>query len=511
MTTKSNFYYFIALLVVGIFLGYLSVLPKSPESTHTWRQSDCAAIAKNYYRSDLKFFQPRLYNRQEGEGYMVGEFTGTYFLAAVFYKVFGVHDGILRGIHLTIFLFGMLSLMKVAYAFLQDRFLSYFAGLLFFSFPVLAYYGSNFLPDAPAFGFLMAGWASFMRHYQTGDSKSWWWAVGFFTLAGLLKITFLMSVGALGFLWFLEAACKVKIEDRLIFKNPIRSFIGFMVILFFVGMWYVFSIKYNKHHESTYFLNATYPVWSGENMDYFVYTFFRTVFFWSKYYFFPGLAFMFLFLIPYVLIFGKPVLKGFHYGMVLITFAGAIAIWLLWYYQFTDHDYYIIGIYPFFFFLTIGALKMLKENHPATLKNIRIKVILVVFLLINLVYAKYTMNDRYEGKLAYKPNPVLSQPDFKTFLSGIGIHKDTKVISIPDSSPNTTLHQLDLPGFTEWKDTKRNRISVERVQHFIDLGAQFMIVHDPASYDKEYVKSYSDSLAGQFQDVKVYSLSSYFK
>ena len=511
MSAKQNLTFFAILLLVGVFFGYPAILKKGPESTHAWRQSDCAALAKNYYRSDLKFFQPRLFNRQEGEGFMVGEFTGTYFMAAVFYKVFGVHDGILRGIHLIIFLFGMLALMKVAFRFMEDRFLAIVVSLLFFSAPVLTYYGNNFIPDVPAFGFLMMGWAAFLRFRNDKTYKHWWQAVAFFSLAGLMKITFLMSVGALGLFLLLESVFKIDIEEKKLFPDLRKAWVGFLVILLVVGSWYVFSIQYNKLHDSSYFLNATYPIWADVNRDYFHFTLTRTFFFWSKYYFFPGLGVLFVLMVPWVLTRGKKARGNFHFGICLLTFLGALAIWLLWFYQFTDHDYYIIALYPFFIFTLIGAFKMLKENYSRFIESIPVKILLGLFLVASLVFARHTMGERYTGKFAYKPNPVLSETGFQEYLTTLGINKDTKVISIPDISPNISLHRLNLPGFTEWKDTKRNRISVERMQHFIDLGAQFMIIHDPESLEKDYVKAYSSDLAGEYNDVRIFDLSSYFR
>ena len=111
----------ISLLFLAIFYGYPNALQQNPRASHTWRQSDGTALASNYYRSDLKFFKPRLYNRQQADGYMVGEFPGTYFLAAIGYKIFGIQPWILRGIHALFFLVGLLALYKITFYFTTNK------------------------------------------------------------------------------------------------------------------------------------------------------------------------------------------------------------------------------------------------------------------------------------------------------------------------------------------------------------------------------------------------------
>ena len=82
--------------MLSFVFDYHKTTQLKPQSSHAWRQSDCASFALNYYNYNRFITHPRLHNRLEGDGYMVGEFTGLYYVSAQLYKVFGVHDFIPR-------------------------------------------------------------------------------------------------------------------------------------------------------------------------------------------------------------------------------------------------------------------------------------------------------------------------------------------------------------------------------------------------------------------------------
>jgi len=535
MSVKYYVLFGFVLLALSFYFDYHKIISLKPCSTHTWRQADGASIAANYYRDDLKFFKPRIHNRQTGsEGYTAGEFTGTYWLAGLCYKIFGgVNDAFLRGIHLLIFFGGLFGLLKMSCYFLEDIWLSFCVALLFFAAPVLTFYANNFLPDAPAFGFLLMGWAAFFDYAKTRKSNRFWWAFVLFALAGLMKITMLMSVTALGLLFVLEWSGWVRfdvssqrevfppaypkmspgqaferegVDVRKLFPKPIQTALGFALVLVLVGSWYVYLRWYKAHHGNVYFFAQLKAIWSGEDMNLLVYTLYRTVFFWSKYYFLPLVHLLVLPLI-FVVFLGRRSPGNLLYALSFFTFAGTLSIYLMWFYQFIDHDYYVISLYIFPVFLLLSGLVILKKYFIHIYNSLFFKIIIIIFLCINIFYAKQTMNDRYGGYMDYRLNEQLAEPEFHIYLNELGITRDTWVISVPGNAPNATLYLLDRPGFTEWIDRTGSRPNVEVIRDWQARGARYLIVNKRDYLEKPVMQPFLDKEIGRYKEVTIFDMS----
>src|SRR5436305_14486203 len=60
--------------------------------TWSWRQSDVAAIARNYFQGGFHFARPQIDWAGDQPGYVGTEFPILPFVAALCYKIFGVHE-----------------------------------------------------------------------------------------------------------------------------------------------------------------------------------------------------------------------------------------------------------------------------------------------------------------------------------------------------------------------------------------------------------------------------------
>src|SRR5437762_11913111 len=58
----------------------------------SWRQSDVAAIARNYFQGGFHFARPQIDWAGDQPGYVGTEFPVLPFLAAICYKIVGVHE-----------------------------------------------------------------------------------------------------------------------------------------------------------------------------------------------------------------------------------------------------------------------------------------------------------------------------------------------------------------------------------------------------------------------------------
>ncbi len=121
-----------------------------------WRQGDTAAIARNFARLNLNVMYPQTMYDGPPPNYVELELQIVPFLAALLYKLFGIHEVFGRLISLTF----SLATVVVAGAFARWLFRSALAGLaaaFFYAvFPGSVYYGRTFMPDAAMVFFLTA-------------------------------------------------------------------------------------------------------------------------------------------------------------------------------------------------------------------------------------------------------------------------------------------------------------------------------------------------------------------
>src|SRR5438045_4642740 len=64
--------------------------------TWSWRQSDVAAIARNYFQGGFRFAHPQIDWAGDQPGYVGTEFPVLPFAAALCYKIVGVHEWVGR-------------------------------------------------------------------------------------------------------------------------------------------------------------------------------------------------------------------------------------------------------------------------------------------------------------------------------------------------------------------------------------------------------------------------------
>ena len=130
--------------------------------TWSWRQSDVAAIARNFYENGFHFGHPQIDWAGGHPGYVGTEFPILPFLAAISYKFLGVHEWIGRVQAVILF-----AVSLPFFFFLVREILGEIAAawaLLFYSFaPLNLFAGREFMPDVPSLSFALIGLYFFLR------------------------------------------------------------------------------------------------------------------------------------------------------------------------------------------------------------------------------------------------------------------------------------------------------------------------------------------------------------
>jgi len=149
-----------AILVLGLGLRLVGL--HDPIMDHPqWRQGDTAAIARNFAQLNFNIFYPQTDYDGPPPNYVELELQIVPYLAAIGYKIFGVHEVFGRLVSIAFSLGTVAVIAYFGWWLFESAFAGLCAALLFAIFPGSVYYGRTFMPDtAMTFFFTLAVYAS---------------------------------------------------------------------------------------------------------------------------------------------------------------------------------------------------------------------------------------------------------------------------------------------------------------------------------------------------------------
>ena len=506
--------FFIAILI-GIFFYYHydDSLFKRPQSVHHWRQADCASLALNYYQDGMDFFHPQVHNLTSDNfttGYTsTSEMPLLYYSVAILYHIFGYHEFLYRLLNVLIFFTGLFYLYKLFYKLLKHQFWAICLPLLIFSSPVLVYYANNFLSNSAALGFVFIGWYHFIEYFKSKNEKCFKLSLIFFTLAGLLKITALLSLGAVIGVYILENIFRLS-KDKVFSGNKWRP-MAFVFAIAIIGMWTAYAAAYNKFHISGYFSTTIFPIWemSWEEITAVKNNVFKI---WFGQYF-NEFLWGFLFMSTLAIVLLHKGVKQFYLLILTFLLLGAWAFMALQFATLQDHDYYTINLFIIPVFILITLFDLIKTHFPRVLKSKITMIVFFAFTFYNVNYAKTEINNRYYG---WWNNDGIKNDieDITPYLRSIGIERTDTIISIPDES-HLSLYLMNQKGWTQYAERFYNRGETvylnqdhAGMEASINTGAKYLVINGLNElYSKPYLQEYAMHLAGQFREVLIFDLS----
>ncbi len=178
-----------AIVLVGLVLRLKGI--HDPILDHPgWRQGDTASIARNFATLDLNPFHPQTNYDGPAPNYVELELQIVPFLAALLYKIFGIHEIFGRLITIAFSLGTIVACSLFArYAFGKDV-AGFAAALAFALFPGSVYYGRTFMPDTTMTFFLTVAVFALVRWIAQDDGRigrRFWIAAPLAALAILAK------------------------------------------------------------------------------------------------------------------------------------------------------------------------------------------------------------------------------------------------------------------------------------------------------------------------------------
>ncbi len=474
-------------------------------------------MALNYYQFNLSLFKPEVHHLLGGNGRAVGEFPILYYIVGQLFRIFGVSYAVFRIVH---FLPLVISLLYLAYFLIKKVNCSLLPVLsiivCLFSYPLIAYYGLNFLPNVPSIGFFIIGGILltdylFFEETTSKISKKLVWSSIMIALSALLKPTTISSytifigVIIISFLFPRFAPC-IKKNKKL---PIIISFIGIAIVNL---LWFYYAAYYKKINHATYFLIDILPYW---NIDKEKLKFIneRILTLWM-----PVIAhksMIYLSVLSGIFVIVSSIIRK-HYFILLFFTGGFVLdtfILLLWYEAFTDHDYYFINLYSFVFVIFILSMYYIqtytnKSTYFSQIKN-AVYVIVLFTIIWNLQQSRQILEERYAPNSIWKENfnAYFYDPRLKEIIKSIGFTPKTKVISIPDKSTNITLALLNLKGITQlyegyhWNNDLSNLPEVAK-----KYDIKYLVICSPEWIHREDFKRIRTKELGHFESIYFFEL-----
>ena len=482
---QRTWYYVVGFLFATVLLGFWvgldDVFMKSPQSAHLWRQTDCAGLARNYYYDGLDFWQPRMMNTFGKDGRSVGEFPITYYLAGCLYALFGQpHEGLMRMLHCLFFVSGCLGFSLIIRGVSGHWLPGMGFGLLLVSSPLLLFYSFNFLVDAPAFGVLLWGWYALWR-FTDGRRFGWLlFAMLAICLAGLLKVTLLVTWVALVILYLVERLGLVQLlGNHKMFDNSLKTIAAFFIPPVFSAIWYSWAGYYNAIH-SPYLLMELMPIWKVD-ADFRDKIWHRITHDWHWSYMHPMFSLPTLTAALWVMLTPRKH-APFLYGTVVLCVFGAISLAILWFEQLYHHDYYAIAwmILPCSVWITASA--WLTKKWPKIWQKWWIYLVFIAAVAFSANHVRNVIAFRYnptEGFMKGFPQVMYDKTRLQNFLRKNGLVRQQRVISVPDGSPNASLYLYDLTGLTYYSFAEnRKYLPADSIVNWAARGYNYLLVFD---------------------------------
>jgi hypothetical protein len=106
-------YYLLIVILVAAAILRLNQIDQPFTDGISWRQSDTATIADNFYKGNWNIFYPEVSWNEPGENYVGYEFQTVTYIAALLYRLFGQHDWVGRTVAVMFSLWGIFALYQL--------------------------------------------------------------------------------------------------------------------------------------------------------------------------------------------------------------------------------------------------------------------------------------------------------------------------------------------------------------------------------------------------------------
>ncbi len=501
----SGLLFIIILTILSFAYNFQNILTLRPQGIHQWRQCDCLSITLNYFQDGNPFLKPAMHNLAgDGTGQTASDFPGLYYFVAQLWKVFGFHEYIFRIVSLLFSFLGLFALFKTLEHILKDTFWAISGVILLYTSPMLVYYSFNFLTNVPAFSLALIAWLFFYKFYKSQNYRYFYISTFFFLMAGLLKVSALLSFIAIIATFLIEYFKIIRFKkDKKLFQSFLKTSIPILILILIISLWYFYAYFYNETHNKNYFLIGTLPIWATDN-SHIHKTFLAIKEHLKSDYFNKETSYLLLAMWLSVFIFYRRANKFLLIILGLLSL-GMAAFFLLFFQAFESHDYYTINLLILVPFILLNFLILLKKWKIKIFNSLFLKILFLAFLIYNINFARSRIADRYSKDQWMNENRTKYTYALETiapYLRSIGINENDRLICLPDHSINISLYLMNQKGWTSYNIQDNPK----EIAKCIDYGARYLIVYEKEGFDPLIFSQFIDKKIGQYKNTTIYNL-----
>jgi hypothetical protein len=444
-------------------------LPLRPQSLHISAQCDRASIARNFYRQEMNIFKPRIDNLVNGSGIGASEFPLVNFLAACCYKLFGFNELWFRLISMLFFTAGFVFSWKLARLLLQNESAALICSFLWLASPTLLYYIPNFNPDPAALGMTMIAWYAFFNWQK--DARPYTALLcGFsLTLAMLMKASAAISMVAMCGLIVLDMAGWLHRERTRLIRKKMLLIACLSLAALIAYSWYAYAQALNEKHYARFFTLFTRIPESKEQM----------LEIWNRmkdwlllHWYAPWMLGLIPIMQLLTLIFHSRIPRQ----LIMLCWMlgiGSLSFIFLMFVAIGNHDYYIIPLLPWIFFLLLSmGLALL---NSLSLKWLRLAGLAASILLtVNVAYCHKKNSSLYdESNLMYYEPEFMAYYDLEPKLRERGIQRTDLFLSMTDVTYDVSLYLIGQKGYTYSEKKDLSAI----FYYLLERGASYLLIN----------------------------------
>jgi hypothetical protein len=482
----------LVIIVCASFFVHRSHLVSFPDGIHSWSQTDHLAIAQGFMNNGFNFFKPETYMLNKvyevhESGITAVDFPINNYIVATVMKVAGNDSAAPFRLYMLLY-----SCVGLSYLFMfvyrkTKNLLSGAIVLLFVAgSAVFLEYQDGLIPSITALSNVFIALFYLNEYWNSGKLKHWVIAVGFLSLATLMRTPFALFLIALLF----------EIAWRLIRGKERRQRayeVGWALAGLILPTLYFIYNGYLRKEYGTLFLSQSLPPKSWEEA--------KTVFqaigdTWILQYWSVGsyLAMGLVLLVSVVLFFrnSKHELKHFFDNRMavwsFVAFGGGACYMILMFRQFAQHDYYILdslwGIT-----LIVFTLLLLNVQRSFKWRNILLGLILGL-TIYGVRDAIRLLNKRRQ----YSVDSVEIRAsryfrEANSLLERLGIQDDARILTADAFAPNLPLVLMKRSGYSVPYPTN---YTVDIIRHW---DWDYMLLQD-YMLEKFFLQPYPEFMDG---------------
>jgi len=292
---------------------------------HSWRQSDTAAMARNFYENGLNFFYPQIDWGGNSLGYCETEFPIYSYIIALIYKLFGVHELYGRFFSVVCFLVAIYFLYQLVIKYYNPK-TAFWACLCLAILPLTTYYSRTFQPESMLLMCSVLGIYYFTNWLESEKYQALILSASFVALACLIKVLPIIYLG-LPILYLAWNKFGIKIFTKL------SLWIYAIFVLTSVFLWY-----YHAHQIFLEYGN-TFGFWSGSTNRY-DYNIVFTLNFWTEIIFRTAVRHFAIFVFPVFIVGLFVARKNSQEYLFDVWLVAVISTWILVPVTSLVHEYY---------------------------------------------------------------------------------------------------------------------------------------------------------------------------